>query len=177
MLSVKWRPFCPGEDELSSHKRHPSSSSSLWIDIILKSHERHDISNHLWLDSFNSLFTLTVKKVKALLSICEGINWWPTEPLNKGLVMQKVFPCHDIIMKSYDKWFLFFFTHPPTHPFSLTTVASVVCQIIGKQFIWANNNNTEALYYRSLTECPHHVSVYMLIPNPSWSQVCSYVMW
>ena len=27
-----------------------------------------------------------------------GIYWWPVDSLHKGTIMQKVFPCHDVIM-------------------------------------------------------------------------------
>ena len=34
-----------------------------------------------------------------LLVLCEGIHWWPVDSPHKGQVMQKDFPCHDVIMR------------------------------------------------------------------------------
>ena len=49
---------------------------------------------------FSSLFRLTTKKHQrfALLSLYEGIHWWPKVSPHKGTVMWKMFPFDDTIM-------------------------------------------------------------------------------
>ena len=82
-------------------KRHHVSKTS----VTVMSHERHGVS-HIWqLDClFNSLI-LTTKKVSKLCIIITG----PGNSLvtvifpHRGPMMQKVFPCHNVIFRFIEK--------------------------------------------------------------------------
>ena len=49
---------------------------------------------------FNSLSSHIKEKFRSLhyWPFLKGIDWWPVDSPHKGLVMQKVFPCHDVII-------------------------------------------------------------------------------
>ena len=63
---------------------------------------RQSISNHWQLDClFNTLFAPTIKNISKVYitdPLWRESTWWPIDSLNKGPLMWKAFPCHDIII-------------------------------------------------------------------------------
>ena len=69
------------------------------IPFTLTSHELHGTSNHWQLNClFNSLLKITMKYQRVtLMALCEWNLLVISGSPHKGLVMQKAFPCHDIM--------------------------------------------------------------------------------
>ena len=64
-------------------------------------HKRHGALNH---QQFKRLFSsLSIPETKEISKLCisGSSSGWPIDPLGKGLVIWKVFPCHDINTASY----------------------------------------------------------------------------
>ena len=137
----KVKPVYPPQLCWRGYKYSPHvSHSSLHCFIMVTAYECHGISNYRQLDClFDSWFALTSKEtsqllVGAYLLFVRGIHQWPGDSHHKEPVMQRSFPCHNIIKRcniptgihNYEfPWKTFLYNFP--FAIAITCLSTIAC--------------------------------------------------